>query len=132
VRIYVAGPVDDVADVRAVQRAVIAAGHVLSHDWTRAVEADLTSGYSLAPEASARIAAAALDGVMSADAVLVLSSGQDGRGMFVELGAALARAISGDLEHVVAIGETRHDSAFYHHPSVVRVVSVDDWLARVG
>jgi hypothetical protein len=128
-RIYVAGPLHDIEDVRAVQDAVTAAGHVLCHDWTRAEDAGVTSGYAGAPEASASIATAALDAVMSADAVLVVASGHDGRGMFVELGAALARASTGSLRHVVVIGAIRHDSAFYHHPSVLRVPSVHDWLA---
>ena len=49
--------------------------------------------------------------------------------MFVELGAAFARAQRGELEHVVVIGPIRHESVFYYHPAVLRVASVDEWLA---
>ncbi len=41
------------------------------------------------PAISAELASEDLDAVMRADAVLVVASEHDGRGMFVELGAAL-------------------------------------------
>lgn len=69
---------------------------------------------------------------MDADAVLVVASEHDGRGMFVELGAALARARRGDLHHVVVVGRIRHESVFYLHPSVVRVADVEEWLAGLA
>lgn len=56
----------------------------------------------------------------------------DGRGMFVELGAALGRAARGELEHVVLVGEIRHESVFYFHSLVRRVPTVQDWLALVS
>ncbi|MGL4176276.1 MAG: hypothetical protein ACRCSN_09375, partial [Dermatophilaceae bacterium] len=58
--------------------------------------------------------------VLAADAVLVVAGERDGRGMFVELGAALARTDLGDLRHVVVIGPITHDSVFYYHPAVQR------------
>ena len=61
--------------------------------------------------------------------MLLVASDHDGRGMFVELGAAFARAQRGELEHVVVIGPIRHESVFYYHPAVLRVASVDEWLA---
>jgi hypothetical protein len=70
--------------------------------------------------------------VLTADAVLVVASEHDGRGMFVELGAALARARNGDLKHVVVVGPIRHESVFYYHPAVLRVPAVDEWLAAIA
>lgn len=52
--------------------------------------------------------------------------------MFVELGAALARATRGDLDHLVLIGEIRHESVFYLHPLVQRVSTVEDWLGQLS
>ena len=80
-------------------------------------------------EVSAELATEDLEAVLTADAVLVVASDHDGRGMFVELGAALARAQRGELEHVVVIGPIRHESVFYYHPAVLRVAAVDEWLA---
>lgn len=78
------------------------------------------------------MAIADLNAVVDADAVLVVaSSSEPGRGLFVELGAALARAELGLLEHVVAVGPIVHESVFYFHPHVRRVVDVREWLDAV-
>jgi len=70
--------------------------------------------------------------VVQADAVLVVASEHDGRGMFVELGAALVRARAGDLAHVVLVGEIRHESVFCLHPLVQRVPTVEAWFATLS
>jgi ketosteroid isomerase-like protein len=130
VRIYVSGPTADTAEVRRVQHAVLSAGHELTLDWSD----DVSSGedYAARPERSARIARDGLDAVLAAEAVLVVATEHDGRGTFVELGAALARARRGELAHVVLIGEVRHESVFHFHPAVQRVRTVGDWLAGLG
>lgn len=79
-------------------------------------------------DVSGKLAQKELNAVMAADAVLVIASEHDGRGMFVELGAALARAKQGELAHVVIVGEILHESVFYFHPVVQRVASVQSWL----
>jgi hypothetical protein len=48
--------------------------------------------------------------------------------MFVEFGAALARARRGDLQHVVVLGTIQHESVFYSPPVVQRVSTVEEWL----
>ena len=71
--------------VQAVQAAVEAAGHELTLDWTRGQDASLVE-YEQNPDSSAAVAQADLDAVLAADAVLIVTSEHDGRGMFVELG----------------------------------------------
>lgn len=130
-QVYVAGQLADTAAVRAVQAEVVAAGHVLTHDWTH--DSDLDEGYAARPEQSAEIAHTDLAAVMSADAVIVVASGAEpGRGLFVELGAALARVELGLLHEVVVVGEIVHESVFYFHPRVRRVGAVGEWLADLG
>lgn len=131
-KIYVAGPLADVESVQAVQSAVVAAGHELTLDWSRGTDVALADDYGSRPALSAELAAEDLDAVLTADAVLVVASDHEGRGMFVELGAALARARHGNLEHIVVIGEIRHESVFYYHPVVQRVSATQDWLAALG
>jgi hypothetical protein len=130
-KIYVAGALAAVEQVQAVQAAVRAAGHELTLDWTRGPDVALVDGYASHPQVSAALASEDLDAVLAAEAVLVVASEHDGRGMFVELGAALTRARAGDLEHVAVIGPIRHESVFYFHPAVGHWPTVDDWLARV-
>ncbi|KRB45038.1 nucleoside 2-deoxyribosyltransferase [Terrabacter sp. Root181] len=130
-KVYVAGQLRDTQAVRAVQREIEHAGHTLTHDWTHDLE--LSDGYADQPARSAEIARTDLSGVMTADAVVVLaSSAEPGRGLFVELGAALARAELGRLDHVVVVGEIVHESVFHFHPRVRRVRAVDEWLADVS
>ena len=95
-RIYVAGPVADTVTVQQVQDAVVAAGHELTLDWS--ADVSLAECFASQIERSARMAEEELRAVIAADAVLVVASQHDGRGMFVELGAALARATRGDLD----------------------------------
>lgn len=118
----------DLQRVREVQSAVVAAGHQLTLDWTR--DTTLVDYGEHLVEAR-EIAAEDVDAVLSADAVLVVASEHEGRGVYVELGAALARASRGDLEHVVVVGDLRHESVFHFHPAVARVDSVHDWLATL-
>lgn len=125
-----AGPLADIKAVQVVQSAVVAAGHDLTLDWSRGPDATFDD-YGSLPEVSAEVATEDLEAVLTADAVLVVASDHDGRGMFVELGAALARAQRGELEHVVVIGPIRHESVFYYHPAVLRVAAVDEWLASL-
>lgn len=127
---YVAGQLADITAVEDAKRAVVAAGHELTHDWSQDLE--FTADYASRPEDSAHIAQTDLTGVMVADAVVVIaSSPQPGRGLFVELGAALARAEMGLLRHVVAVGTIVHESVFYFHPRVRRVGTMQEWLAEV-
>ena len=131
-KVYVAGPLTDTDGVRAVQAAVVAAGHQLTHDWTREPDVTLAADYASDTDRSAKIAADDLDAVLTADAVLVVASQHEGRGMFVELGAALSRARRGDLDHVVVVGPVRHESVFYYHSAVRRVDTIEDWLITVS
>jgi hypothetical protein len=128
-KIYVSGPVSDTVTVQQVQNAVVAAGHELTLDWS--ADVSFVEGYASQPERSARMAQEELDAVIAAEAVLVEASRHDGRGMFVELGAALACASRGELDHVVIVGEIHHESVFYFHPLVQRVSAVEDWLIHL-
>ena len=130
-KIYVAGPLADVETVQAVQSAVVEAGHELALDWSRGQDVTFVADYASRPAVSARLAEDDLDAVLAADAVLVVASEHDGRGMFVELGAALARACLGDLDHVVVIGQIRHESVFFHHPVIERAATVEEWLTSL-
>ena len=131
-KIYVAGPLADTENVQAVQSALVAAGHELTLDWSRGPDVTFVDGYGSRPVLSAKLAIEDLNAVLGADAVLVVSSEHEGRGMFVEFGAALARAERGDLRHVVVIGQIRHESVFYYHPAVQLCSTVDEWLATLS
>jgi hypothetical protein len=126
-KVYVAGSLADVVAVQAVQSAVKTAGHSVTHDWTRDLDVALND-YAEDPDAAARIASTDLLAVLEADALVLVANEQPGRGMFVELGAALACVARGQSMEVVVVGSQADDSVFYFHPAVQRYVSVTDWL----
>ena len=66
------------------------------------------------------------------DYVLVVAPEHEGRGVYVELGAALACASAGALQHVAVLGPIQHQSVFFHHPAVTRWVGVEAWLDSLG
>lgn len=131
-KIYVAGALADVEAVQQVQAEVVANGHELTLDWTRGPDSALIE-YSSATDVARRVARDDLQAVLDADALLVVATEHDGRGMFVELGAALAGASTGrGINHVVVIGPIRHESVFYFHPAVTQVANVREWLTELG
>lgn len=127
-RIYVVGALADLERVREVQDVVVAAGHEVVLDWTRASDADLRE-YGSQAAAAEQVARADLEAVLGADAVLVVDTDRPGRGMYVELGAALARAARGESVQIVVLGPEADGSVFYFHPAVRRYDSVEEWLA---
>ncbi len=107
------------------------AGRAQALVWTRGADAALTD-YESQPAASAAVASADLAAVLTADAVLVVAPEHEGRGVYVELGAALACASAGALQHVAVLGPIQHQSVFFHHPAVTRWVGVEAWLDSLG
>jgi hypothetical protein len=85
--VYVAGRFTRKVEVKRAQALLVAYGHTISADWTM----DSVDGL-MGEERLARLAQSAakdLGGVRRADAILVLHD-DTGRGLFVELGIALA------------------------------------------
>lgn len=129
-RVYVAGSLTDVDAVRETQSAVESAGHPVLHDWTRGPDVSLVD-YAEDPDAAGLIARTDLLAVLQVDALVLVANEQPGRGMFVELGAALARVEGGQEMHVVVVGSRTADSVFYFHSAVQRHATVGDWLTSV-
>jgi hypothetical protein len=130
VKVYVAGQLADKTAVADAQRAVLAAGHELTHDWAQDLEFTIDSASR--PEELAHIAQTDLTGVMAADAVVVhcvKSSAWTRTLRGTRRGARAGR--DGLLRHVVAVGTIVHESVFYFHPRVRRVATVREWLAEV-
>jgi len=52
-----------------------------------------------------------IEKVRAVQAAVVMSE-HEGRGMFVQLGAALTRVRRGELRHLVVLGPIQHESVF--------------------
>lgn len=147
-KIYVAGKWAPTAagmePIRAAQRAVLAAGHTVTHDWTSVEGTTDQTGWDAATRRAFRAKCAALDidGVRTADAVVALmtDTAYSYRGTFTELGAALGlgkrvlvvtpaalRLSSGSDAPAL----TAATNCFYEHPSVEHVETVEEALSRL-
>lgn len=132
-KIFVSGQIGDIENVRNVQQRLIDAGHTITHDWTRNETGDkMLAGDAekLANlEETAKRAELDINGVIDADAyVLCSDNANPGKGLYVELGAALALNTTRATPKVYILGALNHMSVFYFHPSVVRLKTIDELI----
>lgn len=130
-RVFVSAQLDDAPKVRRLYRLLERAGHSITHDWTRT---DVIPGcYSTFPDEAGRRASLDIDGVLNAEAYVILTDNMAcGKGMYVELGAALAEAAKGQLRHVAIVGRRLHESIFYYHPCLRHYETIESYLAALS
>lgn len=130
-KIFVSGQITDLDNVRTVQQRLIEAGHEITHDWTRNETGDKMLAGDEAKLAdikeTGRRAELDIQGVIDCDAyVLCTDNTKAGKGMYAELGAALALNVTTRRPKIYMLGSLNHMSVFYFHPSVVRLDSVEE------
>lgn len=132
-KIFVSGRIDDIENVRKVQANFKKAGHTITHDWTKNETGDKLLGGAkdkLAdPKETAKRAALDINGVINSDVYVICTNNKSvGKGMYVELGAALALAEKNSSPKVFLLGEMNHMTIFYLHPKIIKVSSVKEIL----
>ena len=136
--VFVSGQINDVENIQSIQNRLVEAGHRITHDWTRneTGEGKMLGGQAAKfanPEESARRATNDLQGVVDSDVYILCSDNEKvGKGMYVELGAALALNVANGSPRVYIIGEMNHSSIFYFHPSVILGKSIDDIIDEIA
>jgi hypothetical protein len=125
-RVFVSGQFKEKHRVREAFRVMEAAGHVITYDWTR-TEA-LEKPYSSYSAEASRRAHEDINGILSADAFILMSDNRErGKGMYVELGAALALAgLRSRQIQVYIVGPMNHESIFYYHPLVAHKETLEE------
>jgi len=128
-RIYVAAKFEEKANVRRWYERLTAAGFTVTHDWT--VEDDSAIPAEELRTYHAKCAKADVDGVRTADAMLMLPHAR-GQGMFIELGVAIAHGlpvivIHDDLAPISAKAVAFKPGVFFALPNVQIVP--DDFAA---
>jgi hypothetical protein len=125
-KIFVTGQWDSREEIQQIYNVLINEGHTITHDWT--VSDGIGSPEDNRHEAGKR-AAKDLDGVLAADAYIYCSNHlTPGRGMYVELGAALAAQKLTGKPQVYLVGKLNFPSVFYFHPQVQLHKTLDDLL----
>lgn len=109
-KIYIATKYTSKRRAKKLMKQVRGAGHSITVDWTKTDQKVENNENSLS-----EIATMDAIGVSDADALLLLTTKHGGRGMYTELGIAIARKIP-----TIVIG--RHlNNIFYFMPECVRV-----------
>ncbi len=136
-KIFVSGQINDTDNVRNVQEALKGAGHTITHDWTRTEAGDKMLANPedklRDPLETARRAQLDIQGVIDCEAyVICTDNGEAGKGMYVELGAALALSETTGTPQIFLVGALKHMSVFYFHPKVVRLPTIQDVIERLA
>lgn len=130
-KVFVSGQINDLDYVRSVQGEFIKHGHHITHDWTRNETGDkMLAGreakFSNQEEAGRR-AVKDTQGVIDCDVYVVCTNNKEvGKGMYVELGAALARNMTTGSPRIYLVGNREHASIFYFHPAITLKNSVTE------
>lgn len=128
-KVFISGQLNEKVKIREAFDKFEEVGATVTHDWTRT---DDLSDYRANAEESARRAAADIDGVLAADIYILMSDNlKCGKGMYVELGAALAISEQIGGLRIYVVGPMNHESIFYHHPNVSHRDTLDEVIHEV-
>ena len=128
-KVFISGQLNDKSVVRDAFEQFRRIGAHITHDWT--VTDDLADKSS-SPSEAGRRAAADIEGVVQSDLYVLLSdNARAGKGMYAELGAALALKETRGSPEVCVVGRLNHASIFYFHPLVRHFCSVEELLSRI-
>jgi len=113
-----------------------AAGHEITHDWTRNETGDkLLAGNEAKlanKEETSHRAQLDLQGVIDCDVYVICTDNEEiGKGMYVELGAALALHATANAPQIYLVGKMNHMLVFYFHPAVIRVDTVEEVIEAI-
>ena len=130
-KFFISGQINDIAHVRAAIHDVEAAGHEVTHDWTQTDTFLGGAEDKLANKRESGVRAEKdIQGVLDCDVYVLVSDNEAvGKGMYVELGAALAAHQLRNSPKVYVIGPRNHLSVFYLHPIVVHMDTIEDVIA---
>ncbi len=135
-KVFVSGQIDDSQAISQLMSLLKAHGHVLTHDWTATDRFLGGADSKLANlEESGERAVKDIQGVLDSDVYILSSDNENvGKGMYVELGAALAlqQASVEGAPLVYVIGKLNHLSIFYLHPLVRRRNSLEEVLGELS
>ena len=135
-QVFVSGQINDLSYVRAVQAQFVASGHVITHDWTRIETGNkMLTGRQAKfdnPDEASKRANADMTGVVDCDVYVICTNNEDmGKGMYVELGGALALNVATGVPKVYLLGDRKHATIFYFHPSILLRETVDEIIKEI-
>ena len=116
-KVYVAASFEQRDEVKDAHKQLTEAGHEITLDWTTHKFLD---GHPEADKLQREYAIADVDGVLEADAYLLLLGPRKSSGAHIELGIALGAK----KQHILLVGEIQQETLFYRHPTIQHVPSL--------
>lgn len=133
-KVFVSGQIGDTGRVREAYIKLKDAGFTITHDWT---STDTFLGgredkLKNREEAGMR-AAKDIDGVLDSNIYILISDNEEvGKGMYVELGAALALNKKFGKPDIYIVGALNHLSVFYLYPAVKLRESMEEVIKELS
>ena len=129
--VFVSGQINDLENVCNVQDAFREAGHTITHDWTHnetgsKILAGREAKFANPEEAGIR-AVNDMQGVVDSEVYVICTDNErPGKGMYAELGGALALNMTTGSPKIYLLGNKEHATIFYFHPSIILKGSVHE------
>ena len=129
-RFYIASYVGERQRTQEIQNRLRSLGHEITVDWT-AFPGVPSDERNVRPDDVAAIAVRDLDGILRADVFVLLAGVPQGRAKYAELGAAIMSAVLTGKPRIYVLGDEPVHSVFFFHPTVKRVITLDDMLSDI-
>jgi hypothetical protein len=129
-RVYVAATISDRENVRHLYRCLTELGHTVTVDWTHSAPIPILERERNASYCQ-KVAVEDFAGVMNCDVFILLADPAEGRGKYVELGAAMGSAAKTGSPTIFVLGQEVNQSIFYYHPLIKRRTSLETLLAEL-
>lgn len=129
-RIYVAGTLSERENVRHLYGCLTELGHSVTVDWTTSAPVPVNEREQRASYCQ-KVAVEDFEGVMHCDVFILLADPAEGRGKYVELGAAMGSAARTGSPAIFVLGQEVNQSIFYYHPLIQRRKSLDGLLSEL-
>lgn len=109
-KFYIASRTAKKDDVLAIYELIKEKGHEISYDWTSTWTMDRP--YEPKAEMIGALAHEEIQGILNSD-IFVIISDEKGTGMYIELGAAIAKNIETGSPKIYTIGEHNNTTVFH-------------------
>ena len=117
-KVYVAASFEQRDEVKNAHKQLRGAGHEISLDWTTH---KWLQDNPKAEQLYSQYAVADVNGVLEADAYILLLGSRASTGAHIELGVALGSA----KEHILLVGNIQQFTLFYRHPKIKHFASLE-------
>lgn len=118
---------EDIEAVKDAQVRLTKAGHEITYDWT-VFDWKTKDTFSN----KAEIAGKEIKAIISSDVFILLASKSEGKGMYIQLGAALTAKALKNKPTIYLIGSKKGGSIFFHHPDIKNYKNIDKLLMVLG